>query len=123
MDKTHVTRQGNIKVWPAYVTINNCTTQKINSLKGARLIGYCPIVPYSKNELKIFLNQAGCPNYQKETMKMLNKYFETKFLTALIAPIVEHQQSKTILLMAVGCANSLRKALFVCHMMSFTCNS
>ena len=122
MDKTHVTRQGNIKVWPAYVVINNCSTIKNNSLKAQRLIGYCPIVPYSKNELKIFLNRAGCPNYVKESIKMLNKYFETKFLTALIAPVVEHQKLNTILYLAVGVAKSLKKALFVCHIMSFICN-
>jgi len=120
-DKTHVTRQGNIKVWPAYVTITNCTTKVITSIKGSRLVGYCPLLPYSRAELFILLKAAGCPHYRKDTVKLTGRYFESEFLRALVAPIVEHQKAHTALALAVGTRRSLLKGLYAVRVMSFVC--
>jgi hypothetical protein len=50
------------------------------SSKGGRLVGYCPLLPYSREELEVFLTNCGCPHYLDDTIKMIIKYFENRFL-------------------------------------------
>jgi len=122
-DKTHVTRDGDVKVWPAVVWVMNCSTKTITTLKGSKLVGYCPLLPYSSEELEIFLRDAGCPNYPEKITTVLRKYFESEFLRILVAPIVEHQHYRTALRLSVGYSRYLKEALFAVHVMAFICKT
>ena len=103
------------------VWVMNCSTKTITTLKGSRLVGYCPLLPYSSEELEIFLRDAGCPNYPEKITTVIRKYFESEFIRILVAPIVEHQKAHTALALAVGTRRSLRKALYTVRVMSFVC--
>ena len=91
------------------------------SPKGGRLVGYCPLLPYSREELGLLLQTCGCPHYKSDSIKMLFKYFEHRFLSSIVAPITAHQKSKNALKLLVSDQRIFRKCLFKAHMAFFKC--
>lgn len=119
-DKTALTRVGGIKVWPCYLTIGNLTSGQMRSPKGSELVGYCPLMPYTDNQMMQILTDHGVVSYKKEACKMLRHYFEQQFLRALIDPIIKMQESGPVVL-DVGHGTVTKRSTMMFHIEGFVC--
>ena len=73
--------------------------------------------------MEVILPTCGCPHYKDDTIKMIIKYFENRFLRALVVPIREHQNSRKALNLLVSDQRLARKYLFRCYMAFFKCKN
>ena len=120
-DKTQVDRLQGQTVWPCYITIMNLIGKIRRTSKGSELIGYCPIVPYSKRKLKEKLQeQYGVLRDSDNVSRITKIHTEQAFIAAVVEPLKRIEETGPVLLRyGKGAASRVCKTMPL--MMCFCC--
>ena len=127
-DKTHVTRLGQLKVWPFNIAIGNLTTEVLESKRGSRLAGYCPMMPISDQSLAVYLNAVGIRSKtaQDSACKMQRRKLEQDYIESILEPIKNLEESGPILYRIGGASSAVYRCMvkvirYICKNPAFLC--
>lgn len=127
-DKTHVTRLGQLKVWPFNMAIGNLTTDILQSQRGSRLAGYCPLMPISDQSLAVYLNAVGIRSKtaQDSACKMQRRKLEQDYIESILEPIKNLEESGPILYRIGGASSPVYRCMvkvirYICKNPAFVC--